>query len=508
MAFDLASVLADVSNSGTNREQIEYISLDLIDGDEKNFYELSEIEGLANNIATIGLQQPLRVRPNPDVPDRYMTVSGHRRRAALMLLAEDQPEQWKEVACIVDRDSVSPALQQLRLIFGNANTRKLSSADQNEQAAQVEKLLYQLKEEGYEFPGRMRDHVAQVVQISKTKLARLKMIRENLAECWKPAYKQDILGESSAYELCRMSTENQILLFEEKQRTGANLKYLYADDIKSFAESAAAIEALSCERTCGGSCINVDRKLRKAAVSQRWEMDRCNKCCNDCYNLTSCKNACPRLADKIAKLKAEAREEKRQEKLAQEENDRPVIERLQQLWLRFGYAREQADKSVQEVYAAARMFYAISDAKKMEDLESGYAKISTNTTLPYGYSCRLSDVEHLIAVADLFGCSIDYLLCRTDIWEMAQPPVGNSENVSNSDTDNERTDPVEIIPGAWYPASLEPPIGAHCVLIDIHDFVDDAVYEGSGCFDSVYIDALAEVKLWSIFPGVDDSEEE
>lgn len=55
MAFDLASVLADVSNSGTNREQIEYISLDLIDGDEKNFYELSEIEGLANNIATIGL---------------------------------------------------------------------------------------------------------------------------------------------------------------------------------------------------------------------------------------------------------------------------------------------------------------------------------------------------------------------------------------------------------------------------------------------------------------------
>lgn len=508
MAFDLASVLADVSNSGTNREQIEYISLDLIDGDEKNFYELSEIEGLANNIATIGLQQPLRVRPNPDAPDRYMTVSGHRRRAALMLLAEDQPEQWKEVACIVDRDSVSPALQQLRLIFGNANTRKLSSADQNEQAAQVEKLLYQLKEEGYEFPGRMRDHVAQVVQISKTKLARLKMIRENLAECWKPAYKQDILGESSAYELCRMSTENQILLFEEKQRTGANLKYLYADDIKSFAERAAAIEAISCEKSCGDACINVDRKLRKTAVTGRYETYYCHKCCNDCYNLTSCKNACPRLADKIAKLKAEAREEKRQEKLAQEEKDRPVIERLQQLWRRFGYAREQAGKSVKEVFAAGRVYYVKSDDEVVAGKENGSYQFSTYTPLPYGNNFRLSDAEPLIAIADLFGCSIDYLLCRTDIWETAQPAAERTENVSKSGTDNGRTDPVEIIPGAWYPASLEPPIGAHCVLIDIHDFVDDAVYEGSGCFDSVYIDALAEVKLWSIFPGVDDSEEE
>ena len=229
MAFDLGELLKDVSKSDT-REQIEYIKLGLIDGDEQNFYELSDVESLANNIATIGLQQPLRVRPHPTVDGRYMAVSGHRRRAALQLLVKDDPEKWDEVACIVDRDTVSPALQQLRLIFGNANTRKMSSADLSEQAAQVEQLLYQLKEDGYEFPGRMRDHVAQVVQTSKTKLARLKMIRDNLAPCWQPDYKKDVLGESSAYELSRMSLAWQNLLFEEKQRTKANIRWLCADD--------------------------------------------------------------------------------------------------------------------------------------------------------------------------------------------------------------------------------------------------------------------------------------
>lgn len=116
MAFNLGELLKNVSDSGTVREQIEYIKLDLIDGDEQNFYELSEIESLANNIATIGLQQPLRVRPHPTSEGRYMVVSGHRRRAALLLLVKGDPERWEEIACIVDRDTVSPALQQLRLL--------------------------------------------------------------------------------------------------------------------------------------------------------------------------------------------------------------------------------------------------------------------------------------------------------------------------------------------------------------------------------------------------------
>ena len=431
MAFDLSELLKDVSHSDTGREQIEYIKLDLIDGDDKNFYELSEVDALANNIATIGLQQPLRVRPHPTEDGRYMVVSGHRRRTALQLLAQENPTRWEEVACIVDRDTVSPAMQQLRLIFGNANTRKMSSSDLSEQAAQVEKLLYQLKEDGYEFPGRMRDHVAQVVQTSKTKLAKLKMIRDNLAECWQPDYKKDILGESSAYELSRMPEALQILLFEEKQRTKANIRYLYADDIKKFAERCAAIVACSCYKRSDGVCTNQEQKFRKAAVTERDSLFYCDKCCAGCPHLTSCKNACPKLKDKVAQIKADAKEKRRQEQAAQEKLDRPKIEKLQQLWQRFGLARKQAGKTVKDVYAAAKMFYGVTDDKKMADMERSTAKFTTGTTLPYGYTFSLSDAQNIVSVADWLDCSLDYLFCRTDVREVANP---QPENVPQSGT--------------------------------------------------------------------------
>ena len=113
MAFNLADVLRDVSDSGTNREQIEYISLSLIDEDPNNFYQLTDIPLLADNISLCGLQHPIRVWQQEN--GRYMIVSGHRRRAALEMLVEDGYEQWKEAPCIVERDEVSPALQQLRL---------------------------------------------------------------------------------------------------------------------------------------------------------------------------------------------------------------------------------------------------------------------------------------------------------------------------------------------------------------------------------------------------------
>ena len=82
-AFQAA--VGNVSKSDTNRETIEYIGLDLIDDDPANFYRVDGLEELAANIELCGLQQPIRLRPTEG--GRYVIVSGHRRRAALALLA-------------------------------------------------------------------------------------------------------------------------------------------------------------------------------------------------------------------------------------------------------------------------------------------------------------------------------------------------------------------------------------------------------------------------------------
>lgn len=422
MAFNLADVLKDVPKSDTEREQIEYIRLDLIDEDPNNFYQLTDIDELAANIELCGLQQPIRLRPNPENPERFMIVSGHRRRKAVEMLAVDNPERWSEVPCIVSRDAVSPALQQLHLIFANASTRTMTSAEISEQAVQVENLLYQLKEEeGYEFPGRMRDHVAEVVGASKSKLARLKVIRENLAKCFQSAFKKNDLNESVAYALAQMPEVDQKIIFDGLKAANRTVRWLDAEDIKAYKQRVAAIEKLKCKKLSGGcSCNNLEQKKAVAAVTDRWISFHCGKCCNDCPDLISCKSACPVLTDKIAKLKADRKEERRKVRETQAENERPAVEKISALWQRFGLARELAYKDFDDCKRAMGIGYFSFGTDDVMKLECGEKKVTPQTKLPYNYSCYLSDVERLISLADLLGCSIDYLLCRTDIREMAQ----------------------------------------------------------------------------------------
>lgn len=482
MAFNLGDALRDVSKLDAGREQIEYIRLDLIDEDPNNFYQLSDIDQLAANIELCGLQQPIRVRKSSENPNRYTIVSGHRRRKAVALLAEESPEQWQDVACIVSRDAVSPTLQQLQLIFANANTRKMTDAEISEQAAQVKSLLYKLKEEdGFEFPGRMRDHVAEIVKISKSKLARLEVIRKDLAAAWRPAWRDGTLSENTAYELSRLTKAYQTVLFEEKTRTNANLKYLYADDVKKFAERVSNIEKLAC-KTFGGDCGNSENKMRKAAVSDRWGWFYCDsRCCRDCQELLRCQRACPRLHETIKQLKADAKEAAKQERLAQDEKDRPDIEKISALWQRFGLCREIASKNIEDCKQAMDIRFFPFDEEATMKLECGEAKITPATKLPFGYSCSLSEVTRIIALADLFGCTLDYLLCRTDVKELAP------EN------------PVKP-PTIWHPISEEPPIGVDLVWLDGRGYSDTGMYMGGQRIEIVSTIQWEEARWWAELP--------
>lgn len=287
MAFNLGDALKDVSKLDTGREQIEYIRLDLIDEDPNNFYQLNDVENLAANIELCGLQQPIRVRKSSENPNRYVIVSGHRRRKAVALLAEGSPEQWQEVACIIEQDEVSSSLQQLRLIYANANTRTMTSAEISEQAVQVEKLLYQLKEEGYAFPGRMRDHVAQAVCASKSKLARLKVIRENLTFSWQASWKSGTLGESTAYALSQLPAYWQDLIFASTK----DLNYLYEGNVKEYAKRFEAISATACGPKKDMVCNHKTTMMEKSC-RDRWQDPCQSRCCWDCPHLRTCRDSC------------------------------------------------------------------------------------------------------------------------------------------------------------------------------------------------------------------------
>ena len=493
MAFNLGDALRAVSNSGTDREQIEYIKLDLIDEDPNNFYQLTGIDELAANIELCGLQQPIRVRPIEGT-DRYMIVSGHRRRKAIELLAADDPERWCEAPCIVELDKVSPSMQQLRLIYANSSSRTLKAPEISEQIVQVKDLLYKLKEEeGYEFPGRMRDHVAEIVKVSKSKLARLEVIRKGLAAAWQPAWQAGDLVENTAYELARMPKAYQSLLFEEKSRTKANLKFLYADDVKKYAERCKAIVKMQCA-DCGGDCTNYENKMRKAAVADRYYGVKCGEvCCKDCPELLRCQKACPKLQGLVKEKKADIKEANKQSLAAQAERERPTIEKISAIWQRFGLARELAFKEFADCKNAMNICAMPYASDKMMRLECGEEKIETSTNLPFGYTSHLSEVTKLTALADLLDCSIDWLFCRTDVKELATEAV--------SESNREEKEPEHIM-GAWHPVSVEPPVGVPLVLIDSGGYCDTGKYKGCGEFTMDFGDPVV---LWTMFPEERDA---
>lgn len=494
MAFNLADVLKNVSDSDTKREQIEYIALSLIDEDPNNFYQLSEIPLLADNISLCGLQQPIRVRQKED--GRYIIVSGHRRRAALEMLVADGYAQWKDAPCIVERDSVSPALQQLRLIYANASTRKMSNAEIGEQAEQVRQLLYQLKEEGYEFPGRMADHVSEAVGQSKSKLARLKVIREKLDPAWADDWKSGALTESQAYALAQMPGFWQSII---KENYTYSVSSLYADHIGRIRDKFQKVQKIQCQHGLQ-LCEHTVTMMGKLA-KETW-CTPCTGCCFDCDSLQTCKNCCPQAAGKQKDLRAADKAAKREEKQHLAELDRPGAEFAKLVYQRIGEARTQNSISVKALTEARGVFYSEAiDVPKQHTMENGEGQYSSNTYLPFGVSIRACDMMQVVAVADLLHCSIDYLLGRTERMEL----------VSDSDTKPEAKEVVSYSDTIW---RTDDPDEVGDYLLIIKDPYDKKPKYERGHWDGkewrgeyglFYPDIDGEVQGWIPMPKASDT---
>lgn len=417
MGFDLASVLKNVPDSGTSdgRERIEYIGLDRLHDDPNNFYSLDGIEELAGNIEFAGLQQPVRVRRDAEHSGEYIIVSGHRRTAAMRKIVEDGNKAFETVPCIVEAEGGSEALRELRLIYANSDTRRMSSADLSKQAERVEALLYQLKEEGVEFPGRMRDHVAAACKVSKSKLSRLKVIRDKLApDIYAGYYEKGKLPEDTAYTLAKLPVGVQRDIVDRATRDGRqNIQYLYAAKVEDQGKDIARFSKMACRCEQGGTCINAPNLMDKLYDTRGWRgYTHCGSgCCYDCDELATCSKCCSRMAAVKAQRKAEIKEAKAAETAAQAERDRPKVDALRLLWNRMGEACKRAGVDYTEVCSEADI-YSPLPPKDATALLNGAGKLAVDSRPPFGYVVSFRDIKVLVKLADLLGCSLDYLFGR------------------------------------------------------------------------------------------------
>jgi len=421
--FDLGKFLAEagVKVDPVKREQIEYIDIDKIIPDPENFYELSDIDALAENISLFGLRQPLRVREQPD--SSYMIVSGHRRYTALKkIIGEDGREDLREVPCIVEAAGDNPALKQLALIYDNMDNRKISSADFARQVEQVEKLLYQLQQDGYDFPGRMRDHVSEICKASAGKIARVKYIKAHLIPELQRQWSQDKLRDSVAYAMAKISTTRQNLIYQAQTKDGKTEFRLSEGWVESIVREMDSSDAVcrntKCPKRRGEHCAHDAIRRDQAARLSPYSGLFCRGCCADCTILTTCRYSCRLCYNGKREKKQAAKDAIARAEEAQRERDAPILAQIRDVYSRVAQIREERHIPAANFLAASKgnaNFVTTIDLGALTRRERG--DVGTNDTLPGGLTAH--DATRLIAVADLLGCSIDYLLGRTDVREMA-----------------------------------------------------------------------------------------
>ena len=417
MSFDITELVKSVPNRDNSREQIEYIPLEKLLPDADNFYSMTGIQELAANIETAGLQQPLRVYVNPESPDCYTILSGHRRNAALQLLAKDDPEKWAAVPCIVERDNVPIEARKLRLLLANRDTRKLTSADLDRQAADMEKYIVALKEQGYSFPGRLSDYVAQCLSTSKTKLNRLKIIREGLIPEWRKMWEAGQINDSVAYSMAHLDKQGQNFYAGFYHDNPKNLFAWLVDEMLERFD----VLPKECKKR-GGGCGHLAQM--KFMLVDPNEDHNCRGCCLDCLYLETCKRSCPEADEKKEQKKREKKERKLEEKQKQETRDAPILEYLSQAFSRVNGLMQGKGLSVEDMLTCDGKKYHWNEKEFLEHLKGN--KITAFSKLPFGWGVGYEDCNRIICAAELLGVSIDYLLTGKEApkasgWQTEEP---------------------------------------------------------------------------------------
>ena len=412
---EFAKTLAQpVSESGTGREQIEYIDMDLLDSDPGNFYELRDLDSLADNIATIGLQQPIRVRDGGN--GHAVIVSGHRRVAAIRKLVEDGRTDLREVPCIREKGDASPALRELRLIYANSSTRALSSFEISQQVEKVRDLLYQLKEEGYEFPGRMRDHVAEACKISKSKLARLEKIQKGLASCYRDAWEAGALPEDTADALSSLPEYVQERIKRVCPKTTPSAGRAEEHDGRDVVKRGEYL-AVSFKCPDGSTCTHMDKFFRHDLKAQSWEACGGEKCCLKCrdggaHDPTGyCGAACAEMCSKAREKYEKAKERKKASEAAAEIKAQSEAARRVQAESRRVVRAADAAGLGDEV----KLHYDYGGSLTVGRLRSLSDGTALDSAVKY-YSSGILPwrADDIAKNAKTLHCSVDYLLGLTD----------------------------------------------------------------------------------------------
>lgn len=273
----LDTQLAKVSDSDT---PVRLIPLAQIHPNPRNFYPRAEnLEDLEESIQANGLLEPLTVVP--DESGGYRLISGHNRFAALRRIPSAKYEDG--VPCLV-----LPAMDEhveLAAIIEANRQRVKTQALLAEEAEKLTQAYMARKRAGENLPGRIRDRVAEDMQISKTKIANLNAILNGIkVPGIKERWERDEIPEAAALIIARLPVEAQYRLLDWV----VNEHHSYSiKDIRMF-DRIWLMFKHACPDT-GKLCHNAERMYR---AHFRDGNLYCVGCCQNCLERDTCPESC------------------------------------------------------------------------------------------------------------------------------------------------------------------------------------------------------------------------
>lgn len=209
-----SAIAADIQtvNADSYIDSLKMIDIDDIEPNRNNFYEISEIESLADDIERQGLMTALVVSEHDS---RYELISGHRRLAALKSLIADGRRRSGKVPCFI-KGAKPNTETELDLIMLNATQRKYSDADTMREYEELTRIFKELEAAGKPVKGRIRDKIADALNVSPAQVGKLDNIKHNAIPDVEQAVKYGDMSISTANEVAKLAPEKQQKIISEK----------------------------------------------------------------------------------------------------------------------------------------------------------------------------------------------------------------------------------------------------------------------------------------------------
>lgn len=201
------------------------ISIRKMYSNERNFYSMPDIEELAQQILSVGLIENLTVTYDPCDEGEYRIIAGERRWRALNLLLERGYEEFEMATCQIKTPAEGHE-ENVQLIIANAYRSKTVTDILEEEKRLKESLQYMkdngLTLQGYRLDsGRLRDVIADIMNMTATKIAQIESINRRLIPEFSEELKEGRLTFSAAYEISGMPEEGQQEMLERYKEAGS-----------------------------------------------------------------------------------------------------------------------------------------------------------------------------------------------------------------------------------------------------------------------------------------------